>query len=210
MNRTYRIDDGRQTLVLAARNDRLPEAVYWGATLPEDENLDTLHAAHVIDVTGGMLDENPDLSICPEATRSFPGQPGMILRDRDGTPLLPKFCLHEARQDAGSLVLVYRDAALGLGKLQRNEVPKELALAGRVELSVTPYAHPIMPLFYDFQVAREAMPDVELPDAPDYPGGDERALAAADGEGRFSITMLQRFGMGTFGTKSTLSKTIFF
>ena len=39
-----------------------------------------------------MLDENPDLSICPEATRSFPGQPGLILRDSDGTPLLPKFC----------------------------------------------------------------------------------------------------------------------
>jgi alpha-amylase/alpha-mannosidase (GH57 family) len=53
---------------------------------------------------------------------------------------------------------------------------RNLALAGRVELSVTPYAHPIMPLFYDFQVAREAMPQVALPDAKNYPGGPERAL----------------------------------
>ena len=113
MNRTYRIDDGRQTLVLAARNDRLPEVVYWGAALPAAEDLDTLHAAHVIDVTGGMLDENPDLSICPEATRSFPGQPGLIVRDNDGTPLLPKFCFQSVTQN-GTLELVYADDANGL------------------------------------------------------------------------------------------------
>ncbi len=113
MNRTYRIDDGRQTLVLAARNDRLPEVVYWGAVLPDGEDLDTLHAAHTIDVTGGMLDENPDLSICPEATRSFPGQPGLILRDTDGTPLLPKFCFESVEQN-GTLELIYADKANGL------------------------------------------------------------------------------------------------
>ncbi|MFT6074773.1 MAG: alpha-galactosidase [Yoonia sp.] len=113
MNRTYRIDDGCQTLVLAARNDRLPEVVYWGALLPLAEDLDTLHAAHGIDVTGGMLDENPDLSICPEATRSFPGQPGLIVRDSDGTPLLPKFCFESATQN-GTLELTYSDAANGL------------------------------------------------------------------------------------------------
>src|SRR5210317_842285 len=107
MNRTYCIDDGRQTLVLAARNDRLPEVVYWGAALPEAEDLDTLHAAHAIDVTGGMLDQNPDLSVCPEATRSFPGQPGLILRDSDGTPLLPKFCFDSVTQN-GTLVLKYK------------------------------------------------------------------------------------------------------
>jgi alpha-galactosidase len=113
MNRTYRIDDGRQTLVLAARNDRLPEVVYWGALLPAGENLDTLQAAHRIDVTGGMLDENPDLSVCPEATRSFPGQPGLILRDSDGTPLLPKFCFERVVQN-GALALTYADKDNGL------------------------------------------------------------------------------------------------
>ena len=55
-----------------------------------------------LDVTGGMLDANPDLSICPEATRTFPGQPGLILRDGDGTPLLPKFCLPRSRQRRGT------------------------------------------------------------------------------------------------------------
>ena len=91
--RTWRLDDdGRQTMVLAATGDRLPEVVYWGGPLPASEDLAVLHAAHALDVTGGMLDENADLSLCPEAARSFPGQPGLILRDGDGTPLLPKFC----------------------------------------------------------------------------------------------------------------------
>ncbi len=113
MTRQYRLDDRRQTLVLAARNDRLPEVVYWGPTLPEDEDLAILQAAHVIDVTGGMLDENPPLSLCPEATRSFPGQPGLILRDTDGTPLLPKFC-YASEDHSDGLSLSYDDSANGL------------------------------------------------------------------------------------------------
>ena len=113
MTRQYRLDDSRQTLVLAARNDRLPEVVYWGPALPPQEDLATLQAAHVIDVTGGMLDENPPLSLCPEATRSFPGQPGLILRDTDGTPLLPKFCF-ASEDDRDGLTLSYDDTNNGL------------------------------------------------------------------------------------------------
>ena len=73
---SWRLDDRRQTLVLAARRERLPEVIYWGAPLPQGEDKTALAAAHHLDVTGGMLDENPDLSICPEAVRTFPGQPG--------------------------------------------------------------------------------------------------------------------------------------
>lgn len=114
MIRSWRLDDGRQTLVLAADNDRLPEVVYWGAPLPQDEDLDLLRPAHALDVTGGMLDANPDLSICPEATRSFPGQPGLILRDKGGTPLLPKFCFDEEDVGPNRLGLQYRDQTHGL------------------------------------------------------------------------------------------------
>lgn len=110
---TWRLDDGRQTLVLAAKGDRLPEVVYWGAVLPKGEDLATLHAAHAIDVTGGMLDENPDLSLCPEASRTFPGQPGLIVRMENGTPLLPKFCFDGA-ENGKDLRLMYRDADNGL------------------------------------------------------------------------------------------------
>ncbi|ADC72032.1 glycoside hydrolase family 57 [Thioalkalivibrio sp. K90mix] len=51
---------------------------------------------------------------------------------------------------------------------------RELAASGRVELSFTPYAHPIMPLMIDLASAREAMPEVELPKSPAYPDGEAR------------------------------------
>ncbi len=93
MRQCWRIDDERQTLVLASLGKRVPQVVYWGPPLPKGEDLDVIGAAYAIDVTGGMLDEHADLSLCPEASRSFPGQPGLILRDTDGTPLLPQFKL---------------------------------------------------------------------------------------------------------------------
>ncbi len=51
---------------------------------------------------------------------------------------------------------------------------KKLAEQGQIELSVTPYAHPIMPLLLDIHSAHEAMPDAPLPDIEAYPGGEER------------------------------------
>ncbi|MDH5517588.1 MAG: glycoside hydrolase family 57 protein [Gammaproteobacteria bacterium] len=52
---------------------------------------------------------------------------------------------------------------------------KKLALAGQIELSMTPYAHPIVPLLQDIESAREAMPDALLPLAKNYPGGQQRS-----------------------------------
>ena len=49
-----------------------------------------------------------------------------------------------------------------------------LAERGQIELSVTPYAHPIIPLLLDMQSAKEAWPDVSLPLLAQYPAGAER------------------------------------
>ncbi len=51
---------------------------------------------------------------------------------------------------------------------------RELAEKGQVELSMTPYAHPILPLLLDIETARDAMPDITLPQLASYPGGEER------------------------------------
>lgn len=52
---------------------------------------------------------------------------------------------------------------------------KILAHQGRIELSLTPYGHPIMPLMIDLSSAREAWPEVVLPKvAPSYPDGEAR------------------------------------
>ncbi len=45
---------------------------------------------------------------------------------------------------------------------------RKLAERGQVELTTTPYYHPILPLLLDKKLAREAMPDVRL---PQYTGG---------------------------------------
>jgi len=52
---------------------------------------------------------------------------------------------------------------------------RQLAEDGRVELSVTPYAHPIMPLLIEIGSAREATPDIAMPQLIHYPGGEARA-----------------------------------
>jgi len=52
---------------------------------------------------------------------------------------------------------------------------RTLAESGRIELSMTPYAHPIVPLLIDLNSAKQAMPDAEMPLANEYPGGKERS-----------------------------------
>lgn len=64
-----------------------------------------------------------------------------------------------------------------IGELTAGIIPRyrKLAESGRVELTVTPYGHPIVPLLLDLKSAREAMPDAPLPEASAYPGGEARA-----------------------------------
>ncbi len=109
MIRTWRLDDSRQTLVLGSQKDHLAEVVYWGPRLPDDTDLTVIYQANAIDVTGGMLDANPELSICPEATRTFPGQPGLVIRDHEGRPYLPKFCFHADQVGEDRLELSFKD-----------------------------------------------------------------------------------------------------
>jgi alpha-amylase/alpha-mannosidase (GH57 family) len=52
---------------------------------------------------------------------------------------------------------------------------RRLAERGQCELSITPYGHPIVPLLLDFQTAREAVPNMPLPQHAHYAGGAERA-----------------------------------
>ncbi len=111
MTKTWRLDDSRQTLVLDSTDGLLAEVIYWGARLPDDENLATLCAANSIDITPATLDRTPALSICPEARRSFAGQPGLVISEADGKPIASKMHLASADQDGkGSLALVYVDA----------------------------------------------------------------------------------------------------
>lgn len=64
-----------------------------------------------------------------------------------------------------------------IGDVIRGLIPryKKLLAEGRIEISTTPHYHPIVPLLIDFRAARESQPDIDLPQAPGYPGGLKRA-----------------------------------
>ncbi|MCF6267487.1 MAG: glycoside hydrolase family 57 protein [Desulfuromusa sp.] len=52
---------------------------------------------------------------------------------------------------------------------------RTLMEAGRIELSMSPYGHPIVPLLLDFSAMHDAQPEAPLPKHSNYPGGLERA-----------------------------------
>lgn len=76
------------------------------------------------------------------------------------------FDLNDRRQ----LLTILHDCLGGL-------IPRYRALAerGQIELSMTPYGHPIIPLLNDFGNMRCAQPHAPAPEAPCYPDGAARA-----------------------------------
>jgi alpha-amylase/alpha-mannosidase (GH57 family) len=70
-----------------------------------------------------------------------------------------------------------------IGQLIAGIIPRyrKLQERGQIELSTTPYNHPILPLLIDFESAHEAMPDAPLPKASRYPGGLERSAVHVAG-----------------------------
>lgn len=72
--------------------------------------------------------------------------------------------------DRRNLIGVMRNVISGL-------IPRYRGLAerGQVELSMTPYAHPILPLLIDFDAMACAQPDASRPSSAGYPGGIERS-----------------------------------
>ena len=77
-----------------------------------------------------------------------------------------RFTVDDRRQ----LVTVIKESLSSL-------IPRYRALADRnqVELSMTPYGHPIVPLLNDFRNMRDAQPEAPAPAYDAYPGGEKRA-----------------------------------
>ncbi len=77
---------------------------------------------------------------------------------------------HYSMLQCRTLVAVIRELIDGV--LDRY---RALADAGRIELSITPYSHPILPLLLDLNSAREAWPECPLPLTAAYSEGETRA-----------------------------------
>ena len=99
-----------------------------------------------------MLDENPALSICPEARRGFPGQAGLVVEDAQGKALLPLFIFESAEETVNALVLTYRDDALQLTYQAQFDIdPETHVISVKASLSsvdpvkLTWFAAPVFP-----------------------------------------------------------------
>ncbi len=84
MTRCWRFDTLAQTLVLASRDDHLPEVVYWSGPLDQGEDLATLSTAMAASPPGGVLDKIQPISVCPQWIDGFTGGQGAEIRDTDG------------------------------------------------------------------------------------------------------------------------------
>lgn len=64
-----------------------------------------------------------------------------------------------------------------MADIVKSIIPRYRALmeTGQIEISMTPYGHPIVPLLIDFHSMRDALPHAPAPKYEAYPGGYERA-----------------------------------
>lgn len=152
MIQTWRLDSGGQTLALSSRDGRLAEVIYWGPRLPAREDLATIACAAQADITGGMLDETPLLSVCPSPLHGFPGQPGLFMSDLQGRSVTPDLRLQDVESGGDRLVLRYRDDARNLGYTARFvATPETGVIEARAEFDCpTPHrliwlAAPVLP-----------------------------------------------------------------
>lgn len=126
-----------------------------------------------------------------EVARALGADAGRYLSDRFLGDLLAWFHIawfgeHRLRESDLLKALVQRGGNFGaddrrallflIGRELNDIVPRyrALAQAGRIELSVSPWAHPILPLLLDLRAGRDALPELPLPEAEGYPGGRER------------------------------------
>lgn len=96
---------------------------------------------------------------------------GASLRDSDARVqrLMSKERGYDQHDQADLIDVIY-EAIAGI-------IPRYKALwqRGQIELSMTPYGHPIVPLLIDFKSLEDAMPDAPKPQASHYPDGYARA-----------------------------------
>jgi len=97
-----------------------------------------------------------------------------------------------------------------IGRVVRTVVPRYRALAqsGQIELTATPYHHPLAPLLLDLASARESEPNAALPKERIYPGGRTRVSCHIESALQ---SHRQRFGaapQGMWPAEGALSKPL--
>ncbi|MEX3007171.1 alpha-galactosidase [Hoeflea sp. TYP-13] len=159
MIQCWRLDHVGQTIVFSSRQQRLPEVVYCGDLLPDNDDLHALADSLNRPLTPGTLDQIVPLSLLPEEGRGFPGQPGLRLNDDAGRPALTQFTLTETEELESGIVFKCTDARSGLVlslslKFQTEsrvlEVSSVLANNGDRDWLVSWLSVPVLPVGEEF------------------------------------------------------------
>jgi alpha-amylase/alpha-mannosidase (GH57 family) len=82
---------------------------------------------------------------------------------------------------------------------------KALMKTGQIELSTTPYYHPILPLLLDFASTKDAMPDAPLPQHARYDDGVNRARAHIDSAKEYHQTLFEQAPKGMWPAEGAVS-----
>ena len=130
-----------------------------------------VEAAEALDATGTPGRYADDAFLADLSTWYHLAWCGETLRQSD--PVIARLIEQEQGFPAESrraLLDVIGEAIAGLFARYR-----QLAERGQVELSMTPYAHPILPLLQDLRAGTESEPTAPQPGAARYPGGEDRA-----------------------------------
>ncbi len=97
--------------------------------------------------------------------------------------------MHYLKSKGGGFTVADKRVVEGIQRdILKGIIPfyKELADAGTIELSTSPFYHPIIPLLIDTSVARETMPGVLLPEKQfSRPEDASRQITGAAG---YSVT----------------------
>ena len=82
---------------------------------------------------------------------------------------------------------------------------KTLMQRGQIEITTTPYYHPILPLLIDFSSTKDAMPDAPLPEHPQYAGGASRAKAHVKAAQQYHQTIFGELPKGMWPAEGGVS-----
>jgi alpha-amylase/alpha-mannosidase (GH57 family) len=94
-----------------------------------------------------------------------------------------------------------------IGNTISSLIPRYKALmeSGQIEISTTPYYHPILPLLLDFKSALDAMPDAPLPENALYVGGHQRAVTHVESAKAFHAAHFDALPRGMWPAEGGVS-----
>lgn len=146
----WRLDGGPTTVVFGVEG-ALPFVVYWGRSLPKTEDLKTLSLAQKEDISGGVLDVAPMISLTPNRSDLFPGQPGMILRDLSGRTLVPNLKLTTVDEGLGHIEFHTEEDGLSITYTIKMDLETGIlimtsALRSQLPIFVDWLAAPVLPI----------------------------------------------------------------